>query len=253
MENAPCVPPKNKVGRPRKAFDDLTPSSKRARRSRDPNKCNVLTIVEAQPRTPTEPAKRGRPLLPYEELSAEGRRTRDYRAGLVDKHLPLQLLPMLAAADVLVAQDAVQQDAECLRDEVARRVHALERQLGMRNPSANGPAALMLRAAVRVEGDADCLLCCSSDVLVQSMRCCGNACCAPCLGKWLRRNGEMVPVGYGAGDYYLGVDEECGMPAPATYSEACRSARGRVIRVRMNTHRCPWCNAPVDSVRRGIV
>ena len=63
--------------------------------------------------------------------------------------LPLQLLPMLAAADVLVAQDAVQQDAECLRDEVARRVHALERQLGMRNPSANGPAALMWRGLWR--------------------------------------------------------------------------------------------------------
>ena len=70
-------------------------------------------------------------MLPYDELSAEGRRTREYRAGLVDKHLPLQLLPMLAAADVLVTEDAEQQDAEGLRDEVARRMRALEQQLGM--------------------------------------------------------------------------------------------------------------------------
>ena len=132
------------------------------------------------------------------------------------------------------------------------RALELQVQLGVRNPAANGPAALMLRAAARVEGDEDCLLCCSSDVLVQSMRCCGNACCAPCLGKWLRRNGEMEPVGYGADDYYLGIDEECAMPAPATYSEACRRARGRVVRVR-NTHHCPWCKKPVESVRRGIV
>ena len=74
MENAPCMPPKNKGGRPRMAFDDLKPGSKRSRRSRDPNICTVITVVEAQPRTPTEPARRGRPLLPYDELTAEGRR-----------------------------------------------------------------------------------------------------------------------------------------------------------------------------------
>ena len=66
---------------------------------------------------------------------------------------------MLAAADVLVTEDAEQQDAEGLRDEVARRMRALEQQLGMRNPAANGPAvsvrawrgarAVTSRAAVR--------------------------------------------------------------------------------------------------------
>ena len=199
----------------------------------------------------------GRPLKLWAKLKKSSRRSRACRARLAEQHVPQLLLPLLTAAATIDEEAARQQEAEDeARADAERRQTALdklERQLGERNPAANGPAVLILRAAARVEGDEDCGICCSSDVLVQSMRCCGNACCAPCLGQWLRRHGKMEPVGYGENDRSLGVDEACEMRASATYSEACRRARGRVIKVRMNTHRCPWCAQPIQSVRRGLV
>ena len=189
--------------------------------------------------------------MPYAMLSKEGRRKRTYRSKLAALGVRRLLSPLIAAAAVLDHEEAARQEAECAKAMRQQRQRRLEQQLAERNPAANGPAAIMLRAAARVEGDDDCLLCCDNDALVQSMRCCGNACCAPCLGNWLRRNGEMYPIGYGDADFYVGVDEACQMRASDTYAGS--HGRGREIRVRMNTHRCPWCDRPVESVRRGIV
>ena len=229
-------------------FNMLKPGSKRKRRYRDPNKPARAAVSTLIVSTPSKAAtKRGRPPVPYDALSKEGRRKRDYRAGLAESHVPQLLLPLLEAAAELAAADAERQQEERSQREAARRMHALERQLGVRNPDANGPAALILRAAARVDGEDECgiasALC---DSTPRSMRCCGHACCAACLCEWLRRNGQETDVGYGDADYYAAVDGESEM-------RACRGQyRGRVIRVPMDTHRCPWCHARVESVRRAL-
>ena len=113
--------------------------------------------------------------------------------------------------------------------EDARKQRGIERQLGVRNPTANGAAAIMLRAAARVEGDVECgILSAQCNNAARSMRCCGNLVCAACLCEWLTRNGQPTDVGYG--DY-----------------------RGRRIIKPMHTHRCPWCAATAQSVRRALV
>ena len=194
-----------------------------------------------------EPKPIGRPRLPRSLLTPGGLAKRLYNDAIKEKKA-------LSAIDALasMAASAVAAEAEAAVRR-ARKDAALKKQLSERNPAANGPAALILRAASRVECDEACGLCCDSapDVLVQSMRCCGNACCAPCLSTWLRGHGQYVPRGYGDADYYLGVDEACAMRESATYAGA--RGRGREIMARMNTHRCPWCRCQVQSVRRGLV
>lgn len=192
---------------------------------------------------------------PVQRIKKASRHKRVYRQrSAVEKQERRQQHPlMLLLAEAARAQER-QAEAEAEVSEAAARLvrlQKLQKQLGERNPAANGPAALMLRAAARVAGDQECSLCCDASVAPRSMRCCGNACCEACLEEWLRRNGQDCDAGYGDGDYDLGVNEACAMRTAATYAEA--RGRGRPIKKTMNTHRCPWCAWPVQSVRRGLL
>ena len=95
-------------GRPRLPFDVLKPRAKRARRALDANASTALVVVET-PATPVKvPKKRGPHLMPYAELTKEGRRKRDYRARVEEERSRKCILPLLdvaAAAQIAEAQE----------------------------------------------------------------------------------------------------------------------------------------------------
>ena len=103
--------------------------------------------------------------MPYAMLSKEGRRKRTYRSKLAALGVRRLLSPLIAAAAVLDHEEAARQEAECAKARRQQRQRRLEQQLAERNPAANGPAAIMLRAAARVEGDDECFLCRDNDAL----------------------------------------------------------------------------------------
>ena len=246
-----CAAPGKKRGRPCKAADGSpSQAALRMRRWRlrvalgDAAPAEAAITIKVKRVHAARPI--GRPRLPSSLLTPGGLAKRLYNDAIREKKA---FSAMAALATMAARAVAAEADAAVRR---ARKAAALEKQLSERNSAANGPAALVLRAASRVDGDEACGICCdAAPVLVQSMRCCGSACCAPCLSTWLRRHGQYYPRGYGDADFYVGVDEACEMRESSTYEGA--RGRGREIPVRMNTHRCPWCNQSVQSVRRGLV
>ena len=235
-----------KRGRPRKALADLKPQSKRQRRYRDPNK-RVAVVATSEALVAAATLRTlGRPRLPYHKLSKEGRKKRAYRAARKVAG-PQQLLPLLQAAAALDCEAAARKDAERAAAQAAaekqRRLIALEKQLGVRNPAANGSRSLTeLHAATRVDGgdgQFQCsigALCDASDTSGASdprpMRCCGQPVCARCLRHHLQRHGEQWGLGYG---------------------DRASGTRGReVLSDPMDAHRCPMCREECLSVIRGL-
>ena len=113
-------------GRPRSPINSLKPSGKKSRRWRDAKKSTALVAVEtpcaALVVTPSK--KMGRPLLQYDKLSKEGRRTRDYRARLAEQHVPLLMVPLLEAAAAVDAEEVAQKEA----DQAARWQRLIDRE-----------------------------------------------------------------------------------------------------------------------------
>lgn len=218
----------------------LKPNSKYKRRVRDPNSPARTAITTTMSTCPAAVKKqRGRPQLPYHKLKKGGRRKREYRARCARNALLL-----IQAAAVLDAEEQQQEHEAAAR---SLRLLRLERELSWRNPDASGPADLVLRTAERIDDDDECGI--GSGVCDEAplaMRCCGKLCCAPCLREWLSRNGQPVATGYGDGDYYAPVDGTSVMRARDG------AIRGRMIAYPMQTHRCPFCRAPVHSVRRSL-
>ena len=194
-----------------------------------------------------EPGKPGRPRLSDEDLKlpehAEARKKRTPPASAPEPTALLALLELAGAAQTAQAAEA----SSARQAAHADRMRRLEHQLGVRNPAADGPRALtQLCAAARVEGDEECGVCYGSmceGCPARTMRCCGKAISAVCLQRWLACNNAMVPYGYGEEAYYMPVDGESQMGR----------ADGRAISVRVNTHFCPFCRHPVESVGRGLV
>lgn len=228
-----------KKGLPRLPLGGLKPDSKRVRRHRNSLPARDR-IPNAHEESPHVGQRRGRPRMPYRALSAEGRRKRAYRARLPAK-LPRQQILLSALIDVAAQQrhavdpeEAALQEAERARQ---RRMRALERQLAGRDPSTDGPQALVLRqAAPRVEGERSCMVClqtndeCASEP--RPMRCCGQLICAPCLADWLQQSGTRERVGYGEGANGMSGREVLSDP--------------------LDAHRCPACRCACHSVMRGL-
>ena len=187
--------------------------------------------------------KRGPRPWPWKRLGKWGKAKRLYFENKRSQATMASLLEAAAAAAAEMARQEAEREAERVEGQRQRRLLALDYNLGVRNPDANGPAALMLRAAARVDGDFECPIA-NGDVcddMPRSMRCCGNAICSGCLGEWLRRNNQPTDVGYGDGDYDAPVDGESEMRASQEVY------RGRRIRIPMNTHRCPFCSGMRSS------
>ena len=147
--------------------------------------------------------------------------------------MPTLLLPLIEAAamndsDVVAAAERA---AEAKRQQ---RMHRLETQLSERN--AEGARGLLRACAVLDGNDTECAIGGSEPCSAPcALLCCRKPICECCLGAWLRPHGEMCETGYGTGVHT---------------AEHTRS--GRPVKVPMDTHRCPFCQARINSVRRAL-
>ncbi len=151
----PCARPGSAPkprGRPRMAFDDLKPSTKRWRRWLDAKKSTALVMVETQPRPTKVPKKRGRPCLPYEKLGKWGRAKRKYFAGLAEKRAPLLMAPLLDAAAAIDTEEAQQgaaaERAAAVEARREARLAKLQKELAERN--GEGRIGLLRRESVQL-------------------------------------------------------------------------------------------------------
>jgi len=196
----------------------------------------------------TPSKKMGRPLLQYDKLSKEGRRTRDYRARLAEQHVPLLMVPLLEAAAAVDAEEVAQKEA----DQAARRQRLIDREQSTLSESlSDGTSGLRLRDAARPHAIVApapheppapecglftlCLEAADLGALAaepRPMRCCGAFVCTLCLRSHFKEHGQRLPVHYGDG-----VNGES----------------GRVVSTDpVDRHTCPFCRQPVLSVQKAF-
>ena len=149
---------------------------------------------------------------------------------------------MFVAVALIEAEREAEREAEHAKTERQRKLTALDRQL---DTALDGRSGLLLLSAAAEFEERECaLLCDEQQRHVGSMRCCSARVCAECLGGWLRRHGEEIEVGYTDG-----ISREDGREPSHTTGWA-RPNPGRMLTVRLNTHRCPFCREKCESVRR---
>ena len=229
------------------AFDDLSKRGKRNRRKLDPNNHPSPVVATTPMRTVKEKKKRGRPLLPYEKLTKEGRRRRKYRARLALLGVPQLLTPLLAAAAVVDPEEAIRQEAEEAAAQARAQAAAcqlanLQKQLGVRNPAANGSAHHDSEAcpadSVTPRQVPDCCCICLDDLVRPcpsrgpdawgSTTCCASYVHAECVKHWVRVTGaEIAPyigdlssTGHGHHGWWLS-EKVCGRVSPHPQARRC--------------------------------
>ena len=201
----------------------------------------------------------GRPRLSDEEIELDGhasaRRMRKRRAAEAAARALADAEAAGALAQLACVPEA-EAEANRLAVEQAKKLRKLERQLDSRN-SSNGVVADGLRAvrltAARAVRSVECCINGSGELCADAypMRCCGQGMCVTCLTSWLKRNGERQEtqdMGYGSGASSLPVDGNAPVGAVVVHRRD-----GRRYTKKINTHHCPLCRAPVESVRRGLV
>lgn len=230
-------------GRPRKPFDLLQPRTKRWRRSIDvlvPQ--DVLAghaAVDCHPRTANESVKMGRPLMPYDQLSAEGRRTRDYRARFALTAEPTLLVPLLTAAAVVDAEqqsrerEAAEAAAEAAAAAESKRLR-LEQRLQRELAPDRGyrdEAARLASLVPDLQGECFCM---NED---NGPPDCVTPCCramihSMCATKWHAGQNTYV---------------RCTMRGPEWGEE---QGADQTYWKRIETvHQCPMCRGPWESAR----
>ena len=236
----------------RKPVAEVKGSALRMRRLRDREQHAKLTAagIEVPPELLNIPLGiNGRPRLGDDEIylpaHSAALRWRIYQgakqvqAQQTEAAEPLALLAAVAEAEPETAAEA----------RAAAALQKLARSLDARNSAdglvADGPRAVRLSAAVI--RSTECCIGGSDELCADAypMRCCGQGMCAACLGSWLRRNGERQDMGYGADAFYVPVDGD----SPIVIGRL----DGRRYTKKINTHHCPLCRQPVESVRRGLV
>ena len=210
---APATPHKRGRGRPRKAFADLKPCSKRQRRFRDGIEPAESVLCSPLQTPLREPRKRGRPPLPYDELSDEGRRTRDYRTRRAQPG-PAALLLITEAAAELDAEREAAAAREAARKHEAWAARLLK-QMSERNE--DGRAGLLLRDSVQLTCSQGPCAVCSEDTNTFT------PCCSTETTQWLCAG--------------------CVQQNALVYarSPTAKGAAGTQHNARSLAHRCPLC------------
>lgn len=243
----------------RKPEAQVKATSLRKRRMRDRKRLAKLAAAgfEPPPELQSVPhGKTGRPRLSDDEIilqcHAHALRWRIFeakkltRAQHAEAAEPLALLAAVADADEAVAEA-----------QAAAALQKLARSLDSRNSAdglvADGPRAVRLTAAVT--RSVECCIGGSDELCAEAypMRCCGQGMCAACLRSWLRRNGERQDMGYGSGASSVPVDGNAPKGASIDRDRTHGLRDGRRYTKRIQTHHCPLCRHPVESVRRGLV
>ena len=183
-------------GRPRKAWADLKPRSKRWRVCQDPELSAALVDASASKQDSKEPQKRGRPRYSTKKLKASGLRSRKYRAQLAARRELDALQPLLAVA----AFEHAHEDAAAEEDALPRALRMLLPDRGYvdERAAAARAAAAAASARARQEDLGRCPVC-LEDLIEECpatewepeawgyTKCCGNymhfRCARQCAAK----------------------------------------------------------------------
>lgn len=172
------------------------------------------------------PCKLGRNLMSDAALQqpehAEARRKRMYRAAVAERKRVEAENTAAALASLAEAAEAREVELQAVQ---ARRLSTLRCVRG-----------LLRASAVLDEEEVVCeiggSMPCSEP---RALLCCGKSICDCCLGTWWRTHGDPTDVNYTTGVHTTN-----------------HTTSGRPIKVPMNAHRCPFCQAHIHSVGRAL-